>query len=347
MMINRGAIQSMSPNRNNAAVNSRSVASAMRRNPLTHISDHVSNCLQLAVLLEVSAYPKPGNVHRTTNFAETRYEHFLASAVALSSHFRYAAQMGARVSQKRVTVNHIGIGKIIKDAVRDIRAWQRDKNTLLGSILLLSPMAAAAGLTIGRKAAFSADTFRADLKSVVKSTNPRDAVHVFDAISMAEPGGLGSAPRLDVRDSRSRQRILAQGINLYEIFEISAPWDSISAEWVNDFHVTFDIGYPYFKRAIKETGDTNTSSVHTFLKILSEVPDALVARKTGKRKAEWVSNQARTVLDAGGLITPKGRKSLFELDRKLHDSSHKLNPGTTADITSAVLALAIFEGFRP
>ena len=337
----------MSPSRNSATVNAHAVTFAAGRNPLTPISTHVSNCLQLAVLLEVSAYPKPGNVHRTTDFAGTRYEHFLASAVALSSHFRYAAQMGARVSQKRVMVNHIGIGKIIKNAVKDVRIWQRDKNTLLGSILLLSPMAAAAGLTMGRKAEFSADTFRANLKSVVKSTNPRDAVRVFDAIKMAEPGGLGSAPRLDVKDSRSRQKILAQGISLYEIFEISAPWDSISAEWVDNFHITFDIGYPYFKRVINETGDINASSVHTFLKILSEVPDTLIARKTGKRKAEWVSNQARIVLDAGGLATVKGRKSLLELDRELHDSSHKLNPGTTADITSAVLAVATLEGFRP
>ena len=347
MMIDLGAVLSMSASRNSAMVNVRSVTFAAGRNPLTHISDYVSNCLQLAVLLEVSAYPKPGNVHRTTNFAETRYEHFLASAVALSSHFRYAAQMGARVSQKRVTVNRIGIGRIIKDAVRAVRAWQRDKNTLLGSILLLSPMAAAAGLIIEGKEAFSADVFRTNLKSVVKSTTPRDAVHVFDAINIAAPGGLGSAPRLDVKDSRSRQKILAERISLYEIFRISAPWDSISAEWVNDFHITFDIGYPYFKRVIKDTGDINTSSVHTFLKILSEVPDTLIARKTGKRKAEWVSSQARIVLNAGGLATPKGRKSLLELDRKLHDASHKLNPGTTADITSAALAVAILEGFRP
>ena len=55
------------------------------------ISDYVSRCLQLAVLLEVSAYPKPGNVHRTVDFEATKYEHYLASAVALMPHLRQAA----------------------------------------------------------------------------------------------------------------------------------------------------------------------------------------------------------------------------------------------------------------
>ena len=315
--------------------------------PLGQIPDNVSRCLQLAILLEVSAYPKPGNIHRTADFEETRYEHFLASAVALSPHLRYAAEKGVQVFEQKVALSQISVGRIVKDAVNDVRMWQRDRNTLLGSTLLLSPMAAAAGLTLAEKSSFSIGTFRRNLRSVVESTTSRDAVDVYEAIMIAQPGGLGKVHRLDVTDSTSQEKILAQGTSLYEVFMISAPWDSISAEWVNDFHITFDIGYPYFKHVIKETGDINTSSVHTFLKILYEVPDTLIARKTGKRKAEWVSNQARIVLDAGGLATLKGRKSLLELDRKLHDASHKLNPGTTADLTSAVLAIAILEGFRP
>jgi len=311
------------------------------------ITDNVSRCLQLAVLLEVSAYPKPGNVHRTADFAETRYEHFLASAVALPPHFRYAARMGIQAFERKVALSQVGVGRTIKDAVKDVQAWQRGKNTLLGSILLLSPMAAAAGLTMAGKSSFSINRFRGNLKSIVESTTPRDAVDVYDAIDIAQPGGLGKAATLDVNEAESKRRILANGTSLYEVFKISAPWDSISAEWVNSFHITFDVGYPYLKRLISETKDINTASVHTFLKILSEVPDTLISRKTGKVKAEQVSKEARRVLNAGGLTTQKGRRSLLKLDSRLHDASHKLNPGTTADITSAVLAVAILEGLRP
>jgi len=314
---------------------------------INNVPSYVSGCLQLAILLEVSAYPKPGNVHRTADFAETRYEHFLASAVAVAPHFRQIAQIGVQVYQNKAAVRKVGIGEQIKNAVIDVGAWQRDKNTLLGSILLLSPMAAAAGLTLTRKSSFLVRTLRDNLKSVVESATPRDAVDVYDAIAIAQPGGLGKAPRLDVTDARSKPEIIAQRTNLYEVFKISAPWDSISAEWTNNFHITFDIGYPYFKRLMDETGDVNTASVHTFLKILSLVPDTLIARKAGKTKAKWASNEAKKVLDAGGLTTPKGRKSLLKLDGKLHDIGHRLNPGTTADITSAALAVAILEGFRP
>ncbi len=311
------------------------------------ISDHISRCLQLAILLEVSAYPKPGNVHRTADFRETRYEHFLASAVAVEPHLREAAERGVDVAAKNMALNRINVGKIIKDCVSDVAAWQRDRNTLLGSITLLTPIAAAAGLTIASSRSFSVNALRRDLISVVEATTPEDAVNFYDAIAIAKPGGLGKVSRLDVNDTTSKQRILAQGTNLYEVFKISAPWDSIAAEWTSSFHITFDIGYPFFKAQIEKTKDINMATVHTFLKILSIVPDTLIARKAGKPKAEWVSKEARKVLDAGTLETSHGKTSLRRLDQKLHDVNHRLNPGTTADLTSAVLGAAILEGYRP
>lgn len=313
----------------------------------TDVPTHVSQCLQLAILLEVSAYPKPGNVHRTANFDETRYEHFLASAVAVYPHFKSIAQRGVDVFQNKISMDQVGVGGTVKKAVSEIALWQRDKNTLLGSIMLLSPMAAAAGLTMAQKSPFSTGTFRRNLASMVRSTTPHDAVNVYDAIRLASPGGLGKTPKFDVTDAESKQRILSSRTSLYDVFMISAPWDSISAEWVNGFHITFDIGYPYLKHEIRETGDINIASVNTFLRILSEVPDTLVARKAGKAKAHWISEEAKIVLDKGGLSTEKGKEQLIKLDRKLHDAGHKLNPGTTADITSAVLAVAILQGYRP
>jgi triphosphoribosyl-dephospho-CoA synthase len=136
-------------------------------------------------------------------------------------------------------------------------------------------------------------------------------------------------------------------VSLHQVFKISAPWDSISSEWVNNYHITFDIGYPFLTQQIKETKDINIATVNTFLKILSEVPDSLIARKKGKPKAEGISERAKKVLENGGLTTSKGKESLIEFDKQLRTKTHKLNPGTTADITSAVLALAILNGYRP
>jgi len=91
----------------------------------------------------------------------------------------------------------------------------------------------------------------------------------------------------------------------------------------------------------------NVATVHTFLKILSEVTDTLIARKAGSTKAKMISKKAKQILDMGGLTTQKGRSLLQKLDKKLRDSRHQLNPGTTADLTAAALALTTLNGYRP
>jgi len=309
------------------------------------IPEYVSGCLQLAVLLEVSAYPKPGNVHRTADFEGTRYEHFLASAIAIGSHFKHAATQGVLVHDGKIGLGEVGVGETIKEAVADVFSWQHGGNTVLGSIILLVPIAVAAGITLAA-GEFSIHKLRRNIKSVVESTIPEDAVRLYEAVSIAQPGGLGKAPKLDVTDPASRKKILEEKVSLYGVFKISAPWDSISSEWVDNYHITFNIGYPFFTQQLEGTNDINTATVHTFLKILSEIPDTLIARKAGMSKAKEVSAQARTVLEKGGLTTPEGRDRLLKFDAKLRDAVHKLNPGTTADITSAVLALAILNGYR-
>ena len=45
-------------------------------------------CINLASLLELSGWPKPGNVHRTKDFEDTRFEHFLSGIAAIQPNFR-------------------------------------------------------------------------------------------------------------------------------------------------------------------------------------------------------------------------------------------------------------------
>jgi len=310
------------------------------------MAEHVSRCLELAILLEVSAYPKPGNVHRTADFPETRYEHFLASAVAVAPHFKHAAERGIEVSEGKIGPANVGIGTIIKDAVKSMDLWQRDGNTLLGSIILLSPLAVGAGMTLAKER-FSLSRLRENVSLIVESSTPVDAVDVYDAILIAKPRGLGKAPKLDVTDPASKQKILEDQVTLFEVFKIASEYDSIASEWINNYMITFDLGYPYFVQQLEETEDINKATVHTFLKILSEVPDTFIARKVGLAKAKEISAEARQALEKGGLTTRSGRSYLLEFDKKLRDPAHELSPGTTADITEAVLAISILGGYRP
>ena len=310
-------------------------------------ANHVSSCLQLAILLEVSAH-KPGNVNRTASFQSTQYEHFLASAVAVEPSFAHAAERGIMVSEGKIQLNELRIGETIKDAIINANAWQRGGNTLLGTVLLLSPIAAAAGITLAEGGEFSVSELRGNIQLVVESTTPSDAVTVYEAINIASPNGLvDKAPTLDVNDPSSKKKILEEKITLYEVFKISAPYDSISKEWVENYPITFETGLPYFTQQLKETDNLNTAIVHTFLKVLLTVPDTLIARKAGLDKAKEISEKAEEVLKLGGMTTLHGKEELSAFDKELRGPTNQRNPGTTADIIAAVLAISVLNGYRP
>jgi triphosphoribosyl-dephospho-CoA synthase len=307
---------------------------------------HVSRCLELAMLLEVSAN-KPGNVTFATGFEGTRVEHFLASAVAASVWFEDAASRGIRVSEKKLGVGDVKMGEIIRDCTVDINAWQKGGNTLLGTVILLVPVAVAAGMTQDAgNFGFDLARLRENLRLAVESTTAEDAVHLYEAIDIAKPGGLNEASDLDVNDSASKERLLRENISLFEVFKIASSYDDICSEWVHNYPITFDLGYPYLKAQL-ELGDLNIAVVHTFLKILSEHPDTFIARKAGLEKARKISSDAKRTLDLGGLETSEGRRSILELDKQLRASRNRLNPGTTADLTAAALALCTLSGYRP
>ncbi len=316
----------------------------MNRVPLRE--DEIASGLQLALLLEVASYPKPGNVHRTRDFEHTRFEHFLASAAALGSYFRTAAQRGRRSRGDPLRTSELRIGETIRRAVEACSGWQHGGNTSLGVILLLTPIAYAAGM-VSHHSALDSEAIRRNLKKVVRSTTRNDAVNTFRAISGASPGGLGQVPELDVKDANSIAQIRERNLSLHEVFRISAEYDTISREWVTDFTVTLDIGLPFLKRELKATGDINVAVVDTYLGILSRVPDTLIARKHGPQMARAISLRARQVLGLGGMKTAGGRRAVERMDDELQKPDHALNPGTTADLTASALAVLILDGYRP
>jgi triphosphoribosyl-dephospho-CoA synthase len=307
---------------------------------------HISECLELAILLEVSA-DKPGNVNFVVGFEGTRVEHFLASAVAAAPFFEEAANRGIAVSNHKLRISDVGIGQIIKKCVADINAWQKGGNTLLGTVILFTPLAVAAGMTPTKSNfVFEIPRLRENVKLMVESTTPEDAVHLYEAIDIAKPSGLNGAPDLDVHDPHSKERILKGNVSLYQVFKIAAGYDDVCSEWVNNYPITFNLAYPYLMEQLKSR-DLNTAIIHTFLKVLSEHPDTFIARKVGFKKASEISLDAKKVLQLGGVETSNGRKSTLDFDRKLRESGNLFNPGTTADITAVALALCALSGYRP
>jgi triphosphoribosyl-dephospho-CoA synthase len=309
-------------------------------------ANHIASCLELAILLEVSAH-KPGNVSLVTNFENTRHEHFLASAVAARPSFMDAAARGIAVSKGEIPVSEVKVGRIIKNCVADINSWQHGGNTLLGATILFCPIAVATGMSAETEGSFEISKLRERMRRIVESTTPEDAVNVYEAIAIANPGGLGKVRKLDVNEPDSKAKILREGVSLFEVFKLASTYDTICSEWVNNYPISFDFAYPHLARQIMEGKDLNTAIIHTFLKVLAEYPDSFIARKVGTEKAREVSSMAEEVLHLGGLETPNGKKSLSEFDLRLRESGNLLNPGTTADIVAAALGLCVLGGYRP
>jgi triphosphoribosyl-dephospho-CoA synthase len=267
---------------------------------------------QLACLLEVSA-PKPGNVSPERHFHDTRYEDFLASAVAIGPAL---AQAGAQP-----------LGKTIRQAVEDTLWWTRS-NTNLGIVLLLAPLAKAALAAGG--------SLRERLQKVLAETTVADAAEVYAAIRRARPGGLGESAAQDVAGTPS--------VNLRTAMGLAAGRDTIAREYITDFALTFETGVPALLQARREGLAWTEAAVETYLTLLEVAPDTHIARKLGPDEAAMVSRRAREVRAAGATRSPAGQRALAELDRELRDARNRRNPGTTADLTCSALFVVILEG---
>jgi triphosphoribosyl-dephospho-CoA synthase len=311
------------------------------------VADRVGCCAQLAALLEVSAYPKPGNVHRLRDFPVTKYEHFLAGSVSLFPSMRSLARSGYEVRNGSKNWFELGIGNRILETVKESFRWQTGGNVNLGIILLFAPISAAAGYLLGG-GSLDLNELRNIIRVIAHSTTLRDSVNLYEAIRFGMTNRvLGQIAELDVNSDSSIRQIKKNKITLYEIFRKCSSRDTICREWVSGYEITFTKGYSFLSKSLKKTNDINSVVVDTFLHILSEEPDSLIQRKNDLQTALGVSDKAKAVMSEGGYSSQKGYELIVTLDKELQEAGGRLNPGTTADITAASIYLLLLDGWRP
>lgn len=308
--------------------------------------DDILTCVNLASLLEVAAWPKPGNVHRTINFEKTRFEHFLAGICAIQTSFKNFVY---RVSEEYKTNLHdfsfVKLGNFFLDAVKRMIDWQRGGNVLLGHILILGILSATATICI-KQDALSFNDFKQNLVKIIKESTPTDSINLYKAIRYCNPGGMGQVQRYDLYNDNSLQDLKSDNINLEKIFQLSQDYDLISSEYANGFPIILSEGFTYYMDVFNKTKDINIASVHTFLKILANHPDTLICRKSGLSAAKMVSLTAKEILDEKGLLTPKGREMIKKFDIFLQSKKGKFNPGTSADLLTGVIFISLIFGIK-
>ncbi len=189
------------------------------------------------------------------------------------------------------------------------------RNTNLGIILLLAPLATG------------------DVHNTLGNISLIDTQRVYDAIRLASPGGLGDAPEQDVREPPT--------VSLVEAMKLAADRDLIARQYANGFADVFNFGVPAFLAAFAKFGCIEAAVIDCQLRWMAEFHDSLIFRKNGLAVAEDVRQRVVTVQKLGGLETPAGRAAGVALDHYLRSDGNKLNPGTTADLVTACLFVAL------
>ena len=281
-----------------------------------------------ACLIELRAL-KPGNVHIYADGHRMTVADFEASAEAAAPHI---AARGAPV------------GARILGAVKATRE-RTGQNTNLGIILLCAPLAAAAAMMAkscdggelappspgrvsdrvrGEPQAASFD-LREALASVLAALDIHDAALAFQAIALANPGGLGTDAEHDVRD--------AARITLLDAMRAAAHRDHIACQYATGFAGIFDACVS----PMPDHATLPAMAERIYWHFLTHIPDSHIVRKFGAETAEDIRSAACD-MDRRLAALPEGqerRSLLLGFDSEL--KSRGINPGTSADLTVAAL----------
>lgn len=266
--------------------------------------------IRTACVLECAAR-KPGNVHPGASFADLTFADFVRSA-------EISAPILAE-SRSR------GVGRAILDAVTATRTGVAT-NTNLGMLLLLAPLAA---IPPGTRCCDG-------IAPVLAGLTMTDTKWIYEAIRLANPGGLGSVESQDVSQ--------APTVPIVAAMALAADRDLVARQYAREFEDVLVWGSGALLRRLQEGQDWETAVVGTQLEGMARTPDSLIRRKCGAQVAVESQRRAGRVLEAGWPNSAEARISLQEFDRWLRGDGHKRNPGTTADLIAASLFVLIRDG---
>ncbi|MEW4566050.1 triphosphoribosyl-dephospho-CoA synthase [Bremerella sp. JC770] len=261
----------------------------------------------LACTLEVCA-PKPGNVHRSADFEDVTLQDFLASAIAI----------GPVLDQAHT----LSLGQLILQSVQATSHVTRT-NTNLGMILLLAPLAMAQNTASLQKEAAAA----------IENSTSKDAADIYQAISLAKPGGMNTSSEHDVAGDAPS--------HILDAMKLAADRDSIARQYATGFADVFDQVVPLLLDTNLQTLPLSQRIVHAHVALMAQSPDTLIARKNGAEMAQQSAVMAQRVIDAGPPMEEDYMQQLANLDFWLRCDGHKRNPGTTADMIAAGLLVCL------
>ncbi|PKO51308.1 MAG: triphosphoribosyl-dephospho-CoA synthase [Betaproteobacteria bacterium HGW-Betaproteobacteria-2] len=259
-----------------------------------------------ACIAELEAV-KPGNVHMLADGHGMTVQDFLRSAEVAAGVIAQAdLSAGQRILQAVQATNTV-VGC----------------NTNLGIILLCAPLIQAAWNTGG-------SITQKTVQAVLEQLSIEDANDAFAAIRIANPAGLGHSEHHDVESPAS--------VTLLEAMQEAADRDLIARQYINGFQQVFE-GLAYYRQLLARWERPAWATSALYLYFLTHFPDSHIARKYGGDLAESICAQSAVHWrELEGRDNPKTYlRPLLDFDQAL--KAQGINPGTSADMTVAVLLL--------
>lgn len=316
----------------------------------------------LSMILEVSAYPKPGNVHRTKDFEKTSFENFLASAVAAQEVF----QKNVKNAQEKKPFE---FGKLFYEAVLKSKSMQNGGNTHFGTFLLLLPLSYAAAADAFEFSVISdicnkkAKNIRKNIlrkaSEICRQTTFEDAVGFYEAYRLLEIPiqkieKNSTDQNFDLANPASLEKIKLEETSLFDLMAMGASRDMIAMEWTTDFEKTNAFSkklkknkMEFDKNPEKCFGSSiNSAVIFTFLEFMATYPDTFISTKKDKKTSVAIQEEAVEIWIKINRTKnlKKHIKKINRFDQKLQ--KQKNNPGSLADIAAAGIFIALIEGME-
>jgi triphosphoribosyl-dephospho-CoA synthase len=255
-----------------------------------------------SILLEASAV-KAGNVHPNASFPDMSYRHFVQAAECIGH-----------------AVDQCAMGSVGETILRSCQQMMQSVgvNTSLGTILLLAPLAKSAEPRLSPQS----------LHEVLQSLDASDTIHIYQAIRISHPGGIGTADQHDLADTPPE--------SILDAMRIASTWDDVALQYTNDFEQVF--AFADRLRAWVDGGMRFEDAIRRLqIEVLVDRVDSLISRKLGRDAAEQVRVGASRVIAAGEYGSIEYEAAWKQFDDSLRDPNHRKNPGTIADLIAAAI----------
>ncbi|MEL9908314.1 MAG: triphosphoribosyl-dephospho-CoA synthase [Desulfurococcus sp.] len=302
------------------------------------ILEDFSRALSLALILEASAWPKPGNVHRLRDRPDLRYEAFLATGVMAYSYFRKGIKRGLKGWRSIV------LGDLIYGLVSDSMRKTPSSNTCLGSSTLLIPLSLGLGRCIA-KGIPGLECVIGEAMEALNGAGVWDTIYYYRAVRTASPSYLkpsdDTGEYVNIWDPHYARKLAEKNTRLIDVLKYSSRIDVVADELVNGYKRSI-ASERFLRERFNLHGDWNRSVVETYLYILTENNDTIVLLKHGAGMVEYVKKRAGEVLS---MVlkdnSSEWMKPVTLLDEELYRL--KVNPGAVADLTVSSIALFLLK----